>query len=316
MQTGNITIAGETGKNVNCFAKSIVFKDSAVINGNSILVGQYVNTAGITKGSARIWSETIVLSGEFLGDVDVDVNINNTTDKMSDNVNLTVLPGTKIHGKLSYKSITEAEIAPGAQIGQKEWIKASSQLPKNQQYNYPIWISRKILTLGVYFLLGLLLYKMFPNLFKRQADFIQENPLGTLGRGAIAVFSPLLVLLVVVLLFTLSIVAISPSVGLIFTAAFTGFYTLVFYFSTIPVALWLGNRLFKEKHKTLFNFALGLIIINFVQIALELLCKVAGAGTAFNVISAIFTLTILIFGSGALSYGIQYAYQAIRQEAV
>ncbi|MDD4564637.1 MAG: hypothetical protein PHE79_04070 [Eubacteriales bacterium] len=77
------------------------------------------------------------------------MNTGGPSDTTSDSVTITVLPGTKIHGKLTYKSVTEAQISPDAQVEHKEWIQTDSR--QAEGFNYPIWILKTILTLGIFY---------------------------------------------------------------------------------------------------------------------------------------------------------------------
>lgn len=307
-----IVVSGEIGKNVNCFAQDLVIDGNTVIGGNSLLAAQNVDVAGITKGYSKIYGQKIILRGEFFGDV--DVNLGSPDEEMSKDVTLTVAPGAKIHGTLSYKSVSAADISPQAQISETNWAQAKADISGNKpaNTNYLSKFIKIIFTTAIYFLFGLLLYKLFPNFFKKLSENINEKPLAIFGRGLITIITPIVVLLCIILLFILSAWVISPSIGFLLMTVFTGFYALLFYLAAIPVSLWLGTKLFKEKFRVPYTFGLGLVIITAIDTILDLLSSFSGA---FSILSFILSLAILIFGVGSLIYGIRNSYSSLKQDS-
>lgn len=308
----NITISGQVGKNVNSFSRSTKIMDNALIGGNILVLSQDVNISGKINGKSIIFGQNIVLNGEFLGDV--EVNMGPQDEEISGNVTFTVMPGTKIHGRLSYKGVAEAAISKDAQIKEINFIKAKEAIASGTEasVNYAMDFIKMILTMVLYFLIGLLLYKFFPYTFKKQCEAIDEKPWPIAARGIIALFFPVAFLLSMILLFIMSIWIISPSIVFMLGAAVSTFYILLFYLSTIPVSLWLGNKIFKDKNTLTVRFGVGLLIITIGLYSLRLASNIPGVGGIFGVVASIITLVIAVFGAGSLLYGVSNIFSSIR----
>lgn len=313
LAAGTITISGSADKNVNLFSGTTYIKNTSVIGSNLVAFAGDINIEGKVKGNARIEAGKITLNGEFFGDVDINQS-DSSNDKSQ--VKLVVLPGAIVHGKLTYKGLQQADIRDGAKISSYEWIKpeikerTSSVVSKTTEN---IWrLIRLLFTTLVYFLVAMMLYKMFPAVFIQQGEIIRQKPLNVFGVGLIGMASILLSIIIFVILLILSII-LSPSIGLVFGAIALLGYIILFYFSTIPISLWLGNLIFKDKFNLPYRFGAGLALFTFGLFAINLLAQLPTVGALFLLIAFVIAFLAVVYGVGALLYGLRYALTAINK---
>lgn len=75
---------------------------------------------------------------------------------------------------------------------------------------------------------------------------------------------------------------------------------VTFLFAEIPVSLWLGSRLIKDKKSIPAKLALGLVIIWALKIILQILKGVSGVSGLVGIVSFIFNAAVWILGTGAI----------------
>ncbi len=319
---GTINLGGTTGKNVNLFGGVININKNSEIGGNLLILGGEMRIDGVVKGYTHIGGGEITLNGEFFGDVDVNTGFGEEIDRDMDKdidkdtkhkVKLTVLPGTVIHGRLKYRG-QNLNIEQGAQIGDVEWIKPNIKPGEKQrrEITETIWsFIRMLFGTAVYFLIGWAFYKLFPGVFRHQGELIAAKPINVAGVGLIGLVSTLVSLVIFIILLVLSVL-INPGIGLIFGTAMTFGYILLFYFSTIPVALWLGNQIQRKSLSIPYRFGVGLATITLSLFILKLLAKLPVVGLIFPTLSFIIIFGILIMGTGALLFGVKELIRSAR----
>jgi hypothetical protein len=152
----------------------------------------------------------------------------------------------------------------------------------------------------VYFLVAMLLFKLFPKIFIHQSDPIHDKPLQTAGIGLAAIFSILAVFIGLIFLTIFSVLLGAFSLSFVTGMLLTVFYIVLFYLSAIPVSLWFGNVLFKEKYSLPVRFGLGLGIISVTRFILSLLGNLSSVGMLFGFLNFVVGFSIVLFGIGAL----------------
>jgi cytoskeletal protein CcmA (bactofilin family) len=310
----NIITANSIGKNTNLFAAKINMKNASVVGGNLTAFAKDINIDGKVKGYTILNGQTIVLNGEFFGDV--KVYNGDASDPDDQNASLTVLPGTIIHGKLIYTGVSAPKIQQGAQIAKTEIIKQDiakeKQAANKKQAGNSVWGFVKLLfTTGVYFLIAMLIYRFIPGTFKYMGDVIREKPLKIAGIGLIGFASTFAAFVVFVVLLVFALI-MSPSIGLIFGVSTTLFYILLFYFSTIPAALWLGNLMLKERLSLPQRFGAGLFTIAIILFALNLLKGIPAIAPAVGLLAFVIGFLVFILGTGALLSGMNHLIRGIK----
>jgi len=311
----NVNLSGQVGKNVTVFGGIVALTRNSVVNGNVAAFGGKINLGGKVKGNVIIGGHTVVLSGEFFGNVAINSPGRRKPkfDHGPGESKLTVLPGTIIHGRLTYKG-ANVDIQEGAKIGDFQWDKSIVAAPEKQRREvyYYLWkFVRLLITTAVYFLIGLLLFRLFPIFLGRAATFIVEKPWNAIGGGLITIFSTIVLAIVCVLLLILSLL-MSPALGIVSSITAIGFYALVFFLATIPAALWLGTLVFREK-TVIYRFGTGLIILNASLFALTVLGGLPAIGPAFPVLAFVVKFGIILLGSGALLGAMREAYLAAKK---
>jgi hypothetical protein len=314
----NVNLSGQIGKNVTVFGGAITLARGSVVNGNVTAFGSKINLDGTVKGNVLARGRSIVLSGEFFG----NVNINNPGkgklkfDYRRREAKLTVLPGTIIHGTLTFGG-TNADIQEGAKIADFQWDKSKAAAPDKhkQEIYYYLWkFVRLLVTTTVYFLIGLLLFRLFPTFFGRAAAFVTEKPLNALGGGLITVFSTIVVAIVCVILLAFSLL-MSPVFGIVSSVAAIGFYALLFFLATIPVAVWLGTLVLREKPLA-YRLGIGLIMLKAGLFFLMVLGGLPAIGPVFPALAFVVRFGVILLGGGALLSTIRETYLTAKKEEV
>jgi hypothetical protein len=309
--TGNVRAAGatidlrgEVGKNATLFGNNIDTARGSTINGTLLAVGNRVDVEGKVRGRTTIGARTAILGGEFFGDVEINNFTRREPRRHGGGVaaTVTVLPGTVIHGTLRFRG-SQADIQPGAQVEHFEWKKAGIVPPstlKADIYRSAWRFVRFLFTTAAWFCVGLLFLKLFPSFFNRMVETVSKRPWNSVGYGAVAVFSAIVVLIACIVLLVLSLI-MSPGFGLVSAAVAVSFYLTLFFVATIPAALWIGGMLLKER-SIAYRLAAGLIVLNFSLFLCALLSKVAVAGVLFSIIQFLARVGVVLLGGGALLY--------------
>jgi hypothetical protein len=298
----NISISGLVSKNANLFGQSIKIKSDGIIERNLLTFGEYIRVDGKVKGYTKIGGNRIVLNGEFFGDVDI-----NTESFWSKGPgSITILPGTIIHGKLTYQATEVVAIPDGADVGNVNWIESES-IEKNAEAKSNFSIGKLfssfiklLLATSVYFLIAMLFLKLFPGIFKNLSQSIQNNLLRTTVAGLLGILSVILVLIGFIVIIVFSILFKAPSLIGFAGMISIGFYYALFYLAFMPVSLWIGNLLFKDKYTLPIRFGLGLGIISVLQFVLKLFGNIPTIGPLFEFLSFVLCIGILLIGIGAL----------------
>ncbi len=323
----HVTLSGPIGKNVTLLANSIILSPGASVGGSATIFGQYADLEGKVNGRTTIGARNVVLGGEFFGDVNVN-QLDRTKRRFHDrrfarmgdgrrwSTKLTVLPGTKIHGTLRFGG-TDADVQKGAEIKDFQWTKPSLEgqgWRTRGVYWYGWKFIRLLFTTAVYFLLGLVLVKLFPTSAQAVADCVVARPGSSVGFGLVGVFSTIVTFIACVVLLVLSVI-MSPALGITATVAAAAVYTSLFYLAALPAALWLGSLM--QKERTLpWRLGSGLVVLEVGLFLIMLLGKIPTVGPAFSVIAVLVKVGVILLGSGALLAGIKALWTArLRGEA-
>lgn len=307
-----VKLIGRTGKNVTAFGGAVSLGQGSVVDGSVTAFGGSVDLGGKIKGHSIVGGRNVVLGGEFFGDVDVN-SFGKKESRFRDfgmrrpsfrdrrpETRLTVLPGAIIHGTLRFGG-SSADIQKGARVTDFQWAKPGTAAPEKQTwgvYWYAWRFVRLLFTTGVYFLMGLLLFRLFPAFFERAAGFAARKPWSSVGHGAIGLFSGIAVAIVCVILLALSLI-MSPAFGIMSGVAATAFYGLLFFLAAVPAALWLGGLILKDRSLA-YRLGAGLVVLKVGLFALMLLGRVPAVGPVFPVLGFLVRFGVVLLGGGAL----------------
>ena len=314
----NVNLSGQIGKNVTVFGGAITLARNSVVNGNVTAYGGKINLDGKVKGNVLARGHSIVLSGEFFGNVDINSSGKRKPkfDHRPREAKLTVLPGTIIHGTLTFGG-ANADIQEGAKINDFQWDKSKVTAPDKQKREvyYYLWkFVRLLVTTAFYFLIGLLLFRLFPTFFGRAAAFVTEKPWNAIGGGLITVFSTIVVAIVCVVLLVFSLL-MSPVFGIVSSITAIGFYALVFFLATIPVAIWLGTLVLREKPLA-YRLGTGLIMLKAGLFFLMVLGGLPAIGPVFPALAFVVKFGVVLLGGGALLRAVRETYLATKKGEV
>jgi Protein of unknown function, DUF583. len=243
----NLSIGGQNSGDVFSAGQNVDITKEAVIGRDLFAAGARVSQGGTVQRLFSGGGSDILISGSIGQDANLEAE------------NIQLLDGAVIKGNLSYKSAKEASIASGSLInGQTNWQYISTQ-PKQAKNAPADFLRSTLLSIGSALLIWFLVRIWRPDLWAKNARFIAEQPLKTLGTGALALLvSPLLIILIMV---TVIGIPIGIILGLV--------YGVTIYLSKIVVAVFIGSLLTKrfnwtEKHKGVWPVLLSLVILVFL----------------------------------------------------
>jgi hypothetical protein len=156
----------------------------AQIAGRATLAGGNVLVEGAVDGQVTVFAETVTLDGRFGSGVVVAAR------------SLSVGPGARIQGRLTYRTEQPPVIDPGAEIagGLKQSDAAIAQPGAGRWGRVAAWIGAAVFTGGV-FLLGTLFILAAPAASAVVARSVSKRPLASLGLGlAVLVLLPVVAL--------------------------------------------------------------------------------------------------------------------------
>lgn len=288
----SVSISSQIGRNAMVFGASVVITDETSIKKNAYIFGERISSSGNIEGNTHIFGSNVTLSGTFGGDVFIH--------SMKEVSSLNILPGTVIKGKLTYEGTTEYHVPSGVQVGEYEYIAVKAAPEKQSAAKGIMPYVRRLLTLVVYYLFALLIYKMFPRFFKNAGTFIGIKPASAAGIG-VATFGSLVggaIFLIILLLITVFVLKVSVFMFAGFVFAAVAIVTSAF--AEIPVSMWLGDFLLKKNSNVPARLALGLGLIAAVRFILELAGGISAISWLTGIISFIVNAAIWILGTGAI----------------
>jgi cytoskeletal protein CcmA (bactofilin family) len=224
---------------LNIRTDATIEKDVTAFGGEMALDGRIGRDL---KGSVG----TIVITGEVGRDVSIEAN------------NITLMPTAKILGNFKYKSAKPAKIESGALIsGETVWTK---QVEKKEQGFASLFTVKSLITKTL-FLLALMITGIVISLVCKKNAYrakqaVSESFLKSMGLGF--VFMVCIPIAILILLFT--VIGIPIAIIALFA------YVILFYVAKIPVATFMGDKIFKFLGKQgepslIWSMILGLVIL-------------------------------------------------------
>ncbi len=289
----DIKLSATIERNAMIFGTTIDIGPDALIKRNVYLYGSKISTSGKVMGKTDIYGYDVTLGGTYEGDVVIH--------DMDENSTLNLLPGTVIKGKLTYKGVLAYQVPADVSVGSYEYIKINPVSKTQAEPKFDLWsILRALITMVLYYLVALLLYKLFPRFFARSGDFIAAKPLTSAGIGIATLGSLVGGGLLLILLLVLTLVIFKGTVFFFTGLIFVFFTALTFVFADIPVSLWLGNALARKNLAVPTRLAIGLISITAIKMALDLLGNIPAFSTFAGIIAFLINAFIWVMGTGAL----------------
>ena len=268
---GDVTAAAQIGRDLTAVGGTVTLSRDSHVAGETWIAAAHVALNGTIGKDLNVIGADIAVSGTIEGDAHLRGRW------------ITIGPNAVIHGRLTYESDTEAEIASGAHIDggvtRGEWEaprRASTAL-------HVVGLAAKI-ALGLGLLAaGLLFILVFPGYSLNAARLIGLRPLASLGLGfALLIATPVAVIIAMVSM-------LGAILGLVVLAA----YFISLLLAVLTATIYLGDlvlRLLGRGPVTGFGRRLAALILGII--ALMILSGVPLVG--FFVVLAVF-----VFGLGA-----------------
>jgi hypothetical protein len=217
---------------------------------------------------------------------------------------LTLTDSARVGGDLDYKSSTEAQISPGAEISGNV---VREERPEKPTRTVADEILRNLRSLVTLVLVGLLLMWLAPGWTRRLADRVQTRPLPSLGWGVLG-FIGFVVLAIVILLATILLAVI---LGLLTLGGLVG---LIVFLGILAEAVLVLIFLISTRYlaQIVVSFLVGRLILGRVQpdratgrvIPLVVGLVLYAILRAIPVLGPIVGVVVALLGLGALSYWI------------
>lgn len=268
----DISIKGAVAKNITAAGYSVLLDDASYTGGTAVAAGNQVIISGIVNKTLYAAGNNVVISGTVNGDAYVHAE------------SLTIQPGARIRGNLSYASGKEANIAPGAVLGSVDRKPAPIKSPAEKQKGTFTFrgILFKILWFVGTFVLGVILLSLFGDFFTKTAGTIKQSWAKYLGAGALTFVA----VPVAAIVLTITFIGIPMAISLVFG------YLLLLFISQIPVSVFLGGAILKDKDKYL-KLLVGLAIITVARL--------------IPIVKVPVALGVLLIGMGLLVYNMFFA---------
>jgi hypothetical protein len=235
-----ISINGGVANGLMAAAPQIFIGPTASLDGSAWLAGSEVMVNGRIHGSTRIYGKSVTLAGSF-GDSVTLVAAQN----------LTLMPGTIIHGDLFYTSPSELFLDPKVHVTGR-LVRIVPVTPPSQ-YTWAFFFFELAILLGA-LLTGIIFATFFPTFNARALQTLEVSPWKCLGVGMVALLafpSAALVFLVI-------------GIGLPLALLTAGLWVALLYLAKFIVALALGRRILRSLRpdtNVFWTLLVGLIIV-------------------------------------------------------
>lgn len=263
---GRVEVKAQIGGNLMMAGGRLILEPDAVVKGKTWVVGGRIDIDGRIEKELRAAGRRVIIAGEVLGNVHVDA------------IELEILSGAKIHGKLFYRAPHKAEIHEGATIlGDVAYVQ--SEQPSHMVGSVLAAAGGIVLLLlAALTILGAAQVLLFPEHSIKSARLGRASPWRTFGIGfAVLVVTPIAA---VILLSTV----IGIPLGLVVLAAYLVLASLGLGNAALLVGrqglAWLGRNWDSGAWGRI-----GLVVIGLLIIAIIGLIPVLGAIAVLAAIS-------------------------------
>jgi cytoskeletal protein CcmA (bactofilin family) len=235
-----ISIEGAVANGLMAIAPQIFIAPSASIEGSAWLAGSDVMVNGRVHGPTRIYGKNVTLAGSF-GDSVTLVAAQN----------LTLMPGTIIHGDLFYTAPSELFLDPKVHVTGR--LVRVAPAPPPSRFTWTFLLLELTTLLGA-LLTGILFATFFPTFNARALQTLEVSPWKCLGIGLAATFA----------LPAAAVVFLLLGVGLPLALLTAGLWIALLYLAKFIVALALGRRILRTLRpdtNVFWTLLVGLVIV-------------------------------------------------------
>lgn len=262
-----IMLNSRIGRNLMAFAPTISLGEASLVSGSSILGGQDIILNGTIKGVTRVFGNKVTLTGTFEDDLHVSAN------------EITVMPGTRIHGNFHYQMDGDLVLDSGVAL-EGRMIKEEAVIPPPTRPSSSLMVQLSLLCGAI--LAGMAFVSLMPGVTALSIHKLTESTWRCLLFGFITfALVPLIAVFLV-----LTVAGIPLSLILLMT------YLILLYVSKIIVGLFVGHLIIRKNAPVPANLL-------FPVMALGLLVLYATTNLPFP-FDIIFWFAITLSGMGAL----------------
>ncbi|MCL5986293.1 MAG: hypothetical protein M1371_06975 [Actinobacteria bacterium] len=279
---GFLTVTSQVGKDIIVAGGIINVNPGGEVAGKTLATGGQITLNGKFNGDVNVSGGQVTLKGEYLGDVKIE----------SDDI--TIGPGTRISGDLTYTSANKAKIDESTQITGKveqivpERAKAAeagragaAAITATSVASMILWaFIRKLVMFAMAFVVSLIFVYGFPKRTKMAMEIFVKSPWKSLGIG----FLTLIVIPIGSIILMLTVVGLP--IGLFALAV----YPFMLYVTKIIVGISIGDLILNSKRSKPLHPLLSVLVGLAILFVLWLI----------PVFSFVVTILVWSFGLGAL----------------
>lgn len=317
-----LAVTGEVGDDLIAAGFSLEHKSESTVGGDLLYAGYQSLLDGEVRGNAKIGGGAVRLSGSIGGDVTIDVGGTERGEDLPPGFpfaptlptvpsipgGLTIEDSASIGGDLDYTANARIDLPDSVVGGETDftrYIPADKPEAKAPSLAFMVgrWFLRQLRRLITFLLIGALMMWLVPDWTRKISRTVEEEPLPSLGWGAVSVVAfgvvmGLLVTATIMLAVIFGVVTLGELAGrlaalggIVISSAGFSFSILWRYVTTIAISLLVGQlifRLFKspaEDHRW-WPMLLGVVI--FVGV------------TAVPVLGWLVKLAAVLLGLGAI----------------
>ncbi len=255
---GTVTLSSRVGGNVTLGGGNVTIADTAVLTG-SVVAG---------AGNLEIFAP--VGKGMTIGGGNILIGNKVGADVLAGAKQLTLLAGSSVKGNITYWSDEDAKVIEGATVTgglqkhsfpKTDWqskkmdaVASQKAMSKAAAGFAAFWMIGSLLFL---FIVGLVLFHLFPSFTTKTLDGMRKNPWPSLGIGLVAVI--VLPVVAVALLFT--VIGIPVSIVIFFSLGIL--YVFADLYASLFTGEWVFSRL-KRKPARPWQLLTGLVLLTII----------------------------------------------------
>ncbi len=257
--------------------RALKFEETASVQRDALFMAPTVLLHGRVHGRAAVWARRAILTGHIDGDLYVRAE------------DISILPGTRIGGNITYSAPHELVLDPSVYVG--------GQIERREISAPGLGAGQRLIVQFILFvgalITGLLFIAIFPRYTGQTVRRIRHTFWQTTLIGSLALF----------LLPVLAGLALLTIVGIPAGLLLAGTYLVMLYLAKIVVALAFGGMLLQRRGPQPYGRVAGTLALGLV-----LLYFLAG----LPIVGSVGTIIIMCIGLGGLILGlsdVQYGQQ-------
>lgn len=262
-----VTIARSVAGHVVAAGETVTIAPAATVGGWAWLAGREVNMAGRIGKALKVAAQTVTVSGEVAGDVEL----------MAEDIR--ILSGARIGGNLIYHGEKEPQVADGTVI-------AGDIIAKPALYREPEGRGGGFIIAGMLAVAAIVYFMLFPAFTLAGVEGLQRAPFTVLGVGVAFLFATPFVVLLLLATVIGALVAL-PLLAWYLLSLLGGLLTGVIYAGDVGLRL-AGKAGSAARGTRVLSIVLAVLALLLIQL--------------IPVLGALAVLVLFVLGLGALQH--------------